>query len=150
MSINKSIKVKVLRLLNITRPGMKCVRIKEITRKCSHVHMQVTHSCRVSTPFSLYCSSCFIWVSSRFNLESWKQFFLKIQAAINYLSNSHPSYSLAFNCMNHPLSTTLRKLPCLDEKVSFGYSMVLFLWTHSNSGYLQQDLHKIKPATIPA
>lgn len=29
--------------------------------------------------------------------------------------------------MNHPLSTTLGKLPCLDEKVSFGYSMVLFL-----------------------
>ena len=29
-----------------------------------------THSCRVSTPISLYCSSCFIWASSCFSLDS--------------------------------------------------------------------------------
>lgn len=29
-----------------------------------------THSCRVSTPISLYCSSCFTWASSCFSLES--------------------------------------------------------------------------------
>lgn len=29
-----------------------------------------THSCRVSTPISLYCSSCFTWASSCLSLES--------------------------------------------------------------------------------
>lgn len=31
-----------------------------------------THSCSVSTPISLYCSSCLIWASSCLSLESWK------------------------------------------------------------------------------
>lgn len=35
-----------------------------------HVCMCKTHSCSVSTPISLYCSSCLIWASSCLSLES--------------------------------------------------------------------------------
>lgn len=39
-------------------------------KKKSASHKPLTYSCRVSTPFSLYCSSCFICANSRFSLES--------------------------------------------------------------------------------
>lgn len=46
-----------------------------LSHTLSHTHTHAgrqrnTHSCRVSTPISLYCSSCFTWASSCFSRES--------------------------------------------------------------------------------